>query len=180
MGPNDKDQFDDLLDRALKRYGTVKPRVGLEGRVLANLACADRQLGLGSRWMAWGLPIAGTACIAVMLLFLMRTPHSQEQLVAVHAPRASVQTGAQNAATAAHKTHRSLVRRSMLQPELANVGRRPSEFPSPHPLTEQERLLKVYVNNFPQEAALVAHEQAEREKELAAMGWKSNESTESN
>jgi hypothetical protein len=180
MGPEDKDQFDDLLDGVLKRYGTVEPRVGLEGRILANLACADRQPRLGSYWVAWGFPIAGTLGMATVLLFLMRTPHFHQQPVAVHPPSAATQTGSQNTATAAHKPHRSSMRRPTLQPELANVDRRPSVFPSPHPLTEQERLLKAYVNNSPQEAALVAHEQAEREKELEAMGWKSTESTESN
>src|SRR5690348_10129469 len=111
MGPNDRDQFDDLLDSALKQYGAVEPRAGLEGRILANFACADRQPRLGSHWVVWGLPIAGTVGIAIVLLFLMRTPHFYQQSVAVHPPSATTQTGSQNTATAAHKPHRSSMRR---------------------------------------------------------------------
>ena len=36
MEPRGRDQFEDLLDGALKQYGNVEPRPGLEGRVLAR------------------------------------------------------------------------------------------------------------------------------------------------
>jgi hypothetical protein len=41
-----------------------------------------------------------------------------------------------------------------------------SQFPSPRPLSEQEQLLVRYVTESPDEAVLVAKEQAERQKEL--------------
>jgi len=40
------------------------------------------------------------------------------------------------------------------------------QFPSPRPLTEQERFLKQYVEKFPDEAMLIAKVQTERQKEL--------------
>ena len=40
------------------------------------------------------------------------------------------------------------------------------QFPSPSPLSEEEKLLKEFVRNSPQEAVLVAQAQAERQKEL--------------
>jgi len=40
-----------------------------------------------------------------------------------------------------------------------------SQFPSPQPLSEQERLLVRYVTDFPQEAAMVAKAQARAEAE---------------
>jgi hypothetical protein len=183
MEPHDRDQFDELLDGALRHYGEVAPRAGLEGRVLARLKAADRQSHSPMRWV-WGLAAAATAIVALVLL--PRTFWSHQHLLAVHPPSAVVRPEPKNGPEptnvrkAAHSSRRSVGQRHKISPELASIVRRPSEFPSPHPLTEQERLLKAYVNNFPHEAALVAREQAQREKELAEMGWKNPGSTESN
>lgn len=173
MEPHDRDQFDDLLAGSLKRYGEVEPRAGLEGRVLARLAAVDREPRLRMYW-GWGLTAAACIGMVIALGFEMR-PRPHEQPVAVHPPSAAVNSTVPHDVPApTHRKPRTTVaRRDKVEPEVAKT-RLPSEFPSPHPLTEQERLLKVYVDNFPQEAALVAHEQAERDKELAAMGWKNS------
>lgn len=173
MGTHDSNEIDDLLDGALKRYGEVEPRIGLEGRVLAMLAGTDRQPHWSKHWI-WGLGLAvvGSMAIAVVAVLLMRIPRTHEQPIAVH-PSAGVydETLTQKVSTPTQRKPRArAVRVGRIQPELAKAPRR-REFPSPRPLSEQERLLKTYVSNFPQEAALVAREQAEREKQLAAMGW---------
>jgi len=168
MAPHDKDQFDDLLDAALKRYGEIEPRAGLEGRVLATLADVNQQPHLWNRW-AWGIALAISVCMVVVVLALMRAPHAHERPVAVQSPAVTNSKVAQDTRMPAPAKRRTTGARRPKQSELAEA--RPSEFPSPHPLSEQERLLKSYVTTFPQEAALVAHEQAEREKQLAAMGW---------
>jgi hypothetical protein len=43
------------------------------------------------------------------------------------------------------------------------------QFPAARPLSEQEELLKAYVNHFPNEAAVVAREQEHRKKEIEAL-----------
>ena len=169
MAPHDKDQYDDVIDGALKQYGEVEPRAGLEGRVLARLAAVNQQSHLWNRW-TWGIAVAISVCTVVVVLALMRPPHAQERPVAVQQPTVMNSKVAQDMRMPAPAKRRTTRARRHKQAELAEA-RRPSEFPSPHPLSEQERLLKSYVTTSPQEAALVANEQAERDKELAAMGW---------
>ena len=41
-----------------------------------------------------------------------------------------------------------------------------SQFPSPRPLSEQEKLLVRYVNESPNDAVLIAQEQAARLREM--------------
>jgi hypothetical protein len=43
------------------------------------------------------------------------------------------------------------------------------QFPAARPLSEQEQLLKAYVNHFPNEAAVVAREQEHRKKKIEAL-----------
>lgn len=54
--------------------------------------------------------------------------------------------------------------------QVDKAGRKLDQFPSPQPLTEQERLLARYVQDYPQEAVILAREQAEFEKEIEQ--WK--------
>ena len=179
MESHDRDQLDDLLDGTLKQYGSVEPRVGLEGRVLARLAGVDRQPHLWTLW-AWGSALAASVCTVLVVLALTRTPHSHQPPAAVQPPpdlNSKIAHEVQMPADTKRRT--TMPRRPRLESELAKA-RRPSEFPSPHPLSKQERLLKAYVSNFPQQAALIAHEQAEREKELAAMGWENTVIPDSN
>jgi hypothetical protein len=53
--------------------------------------------------------------------------------------------------------------------EAVGASPRLDQFPSQRPLSEQEQLLKTYVSRFPKEAALIADEQAQREKEIEAL-----------
>jgi hypothetical protein len=41
-----------------------------------------------------------------------------------------------------------------------------AQFPSPRPLTEQEQFLRIYVRNFPQQAAIVAQDQTKTDQEM--------------
>ncbi len=176
MGSHDRDQFDDLFDGALKQYGRVEPRAGLEDRVLARLATVDRQPHRWGHW-PWGFAIAGSVFVVIALVILISTSGSH---VVVHQPDRNVSGSVAHEGPPIHSDPVRTVRtRPKRRPELV-AAQRPKEFPSPHALSEQERLLKSYVSNFPQEAALVAHEQAEREKELAAMGWDSTVVPDSN
>src|SRR5947208_1998971 len=45
-----------------------------------------------------------------------------------------------------------------------------SQFPSPRPLSEQEKLLVRYVNESPNDAVLIAQEQAARLREMQERG----------
>jgi len=66
MDLQNRDALDDLLDRALKQYAKVEPRLGLEGRVLANLAA---QASRARTRCTWFLAIAGMSAVVVLALW---------------------------------------------------------------------------------------------------------------
>jgi hypothetical protein len=158
MGANDRNQFDDLLHSALKRYSEVEPRMGLEGRLLARLAATPRQSR--NRWV-WAMAAVSALCIIAVAWFgvpLVKESHQEVApttsmvLSPTRAPQASI--------TQAASAQVSLSRRAR---PLAKVAREPAlqQFPSPRPMSEQELLLVEYVEHYPKEATLIAKEQAE-------------------
>ena len=62
-------RLDELLDKALKNYGAVEPRIGLEARVLARLE-AEREKPAGG---AWRWVLATTAVVAALGIALFRS-----------------------------------------------------------------------------------------------------------
>lgn len=172
MEPDDKDQFEEWLDRALQQYGRVNARPGLEGRILANLA-AHRQEGRPFRKWVWAAAVAASVALGFSL-WMSYGGHRQQAMPARFSD--SHQAG-----------H---VGPSPLRPEMAQAlrpgkviaaahGRSPearahipvkeprlSQFPAERPLSSQEQLLKRYVEQFPGEATEVAEAQSETQKQL--------------
>ena len=167
MGPHDRDQFDDLLDGALKRYGEVEPRVGLQGRVLTRLAAHGNRMGHRSIWAL--ASVVATVAIGVGIWFEMhRQPppsfaahetgvqSAVQKLEAVQSPR--VVPPEPNVV----KTRANIVRRSHATKE--NERRLP-QFPSNNVLNQQELAIAQYVKQFPEQAMLIAKEQQAFEDE---------------
>src|SRR5207237_10794981 len=69
MEANDKDQFDRWLDSALQNYGNVQPRVGLESRIMANLAAQKAGMAARRRWWLAVVTAAATAVVAIAAWF---------------------------------------------------------------------------------------------------------------
>jgi len=174
MNPRDNDRLDQWLDSALNEYGKSQPRAGLEGRVLANLAGMRTDHRAGRNW--W--PLAFTTAVAVASLALWlpqnrrhpehRAPQSiagSSQVAGQASAAPRVPDGglpmAQGAASPASSRSKHTVQ-GRTQPKL-------KQFPAARPLSEQEQLLKAYVNHFPNEAAVIAREQEQRKKEIEAL-----------
>lgn len=171
MGSQDRDRFDDLLDGALQRYGNVEPRAGLEGRVLASLAAQEATaMGWHWRWAFW----TSATVTAALVIFLTVDWHTHQKAIANPPARVPVvianeHTTNPQVATEPHQAPVRRPRRVRQQPYPLNATKTEPEldqFPSRQPLTEQEQLLAEYVSQFPNEAKLVAKEQAEIEKEM--------------
>ncbi len=153
------------LDRALKQYGASEPRTGLESRVLANIR-AERGHAGSSRW-SWRPALLVLAAMLVIgaAALLMRNrgllaPTSMANHPAIPAkkspnPLASNHTGNAKVAPVAAPASRS---RSF--PKATSVPRL-DQFPSPQPLSEQEKILSRYLEQFPREAVLMAEAQTE-------------------
>ena len=181
----ERDDLDRTIDAALARHAAAEPRSGLEERVLANLHSAARPAN--RTWRKWGL----AAAVAVMLLIAItfawrsRTP-SHPAIANRPAPTEHRNAGPEIHVARrddraipprprpAHKTHAP-----GSSPVLAGAPKL-DQFPSPHPLSQQEKVLTSYIAQFHDEAVMVARAEAEalrkdREQEMREAGPDGNE-----
>jgi hypothetical protein len=174
------DNFDREFDAALAKFAAATPRAGLEERVLANLR-AERGRVPDRSWWRWSV-IAAVAVVAVVAVALALRSGKPRQEVTANPPRTTTpgphqpekQIVSKNEVSgvqpptpgprrkAGHPRHSSAALAS--QPKL-------DQFPSPQPLSEQEKLLASYVAQFHEQAVLVARARAEiaiqdREREV--------------
>lgn len=175
-----REDFDRALDAALAKYASAEPRVGLEQRILASLRAAD--VRKPSPFWNWG----GVMALAVVLIcstaLVWRWSRPAHPPIAVHpsvpqippvTPEVANREGNTQATRA--KTVRHVKVRHRSQPEVAATNPKLDVFPSPLPLSEQEKLLAIYVGEYPEQAALVAEgrmadlrQEAEQRQQLIA------------
>jgi hypothetical protein len=163
VGP---DKLDFELDAALARYAAVEPRAGLEQRVLANLRAERRH----SPAPAWWQRIAAATLAVLLLVALTLSWRSRERRGdnVARIPSQTTQKSVSNLTQSAHRggneirTTRTLSTKKQIshiareaQLVLAS-GPKLDQFPSPQPLSEQEKILESYVAKYPQYAALIA------------------------
>ena len=159
---------DQWLESALIQFGRAEPRVGLENRLLANLRAERAQAYLRRPWWrALGM----VASLAAILVAVRVEERDRERK-----PESTAATSTTNRAEArelvqprpipqiVHPAREVVLRRPAHRPtrDLA-VASTPklAQFPSPQPLSEQERILASYVAKYPEHAALVAQARAE-------------------
>lgn len=162
---------DDVLNRALGPH-MAEPREGFEQRILANLATAPERRPWW-RWM-WVPAVAAAAVLAIVLgMRVMRheSPKSIEANKTHEAPkqeiarktitpdgRMSPRRALGKHKSAATSSAAKVVAQAMAQPRM-------EVFPSPTPMTEQERLLLAFVHrNLDQAKTIAFEQQAERER----------------
>ncbi len=173
MADINKDGLDRIVDAALAKYGAGEPRVGLETRVLANLRAECSRVPERA-WWRWSVAGLAAAIIIVIAALALRSGKPSHPVVAKNAPTTApveVPPGTPGGreirnrrppfthTPAKHVTHCP----STL---LVAAGPKLEQFPSPQPLSEQEFALTRYVNEFPQEATLIARAQYEYETEI--------------
>ncbi len=188
----DRDRLDRELDAALGNYAAAEPRAGIEERILANLRAARKEASVRS-W--WGWPAMGTLAAVVVAGVLLavrfgqqatnRTiPNGDGRLLAVTRPAGS-QAAENNrlggdASPAAGKTamrgadpHLRPRIRLHLHPHSGEnesvAAPKLDVFPSPQPLSEQERMLAAYVAQHRRQAVLIARARMAELKEDLAM-----------
>jgi len=192
MNIDDKDrerETDRWVDEALAEYSNMEPRSGLEGRVLARLAEARRESGRKLRW--WGaLALSAATILAVVLLWragtepahlpdssarVLTPPKTEEQAATSQQPlsESTKHVGKNPSSTVPRGRPNSSVQAVVAQNNSKKNGWPKLErFPAPQPLSDQERMLARYVEEFPQRAALMARAQTELhqqdEREMAA------------
>jgi hypothetical protein len=156
---NDKrdDSFvDQLLDSTLERYRTVEPTAELERKILRRLE-ADEARSRRFRWAL--LPATATTVVALvaMMVYLNRrsvllSPPPAESAVIAPVRPVGVQAPL-------HPVQRRLATRGgggEVRSEGIVLVRRQERFPSPAPLSDEERLLLRYAEETPKEQLVVA------------------------
>lgn len=165
------DAFDRELDGALAQHATVEPRAGLEQRVLTNLQ-AEREKIASRSWWRWPLTVALAAAVMIAVgVSLMWRSAKTSPAVSVVRPPTSVESGGQDGPILAGEVRNpppliSSARRNQTnrdrrrQPTVA-AGPKLEQFPSPQPMSEQEKILASYIAQYPEHAALIAEARSE-------------------
>jgi len=168
MEPRDQKQntghvLDQLLDSALAQYSKVDPRAGLESRTNANLQSERDRIAATRRWW-WALTLAATTAVIILTVWIeSNTGFRGKVPVAMKATpeqpadtkKATIDMQAQphvSQGTCEINSRPENKRRSVHKVETPRLDR----FPSPRPLSEQERLLLGYVNQTPREEVVLA------------------------
>lgn len=144
MHDDEADPFvDELLEASLKQYRGGEPRSGFEMRILAGVRTQERAARL--RWLGWAVAVCAgiLAVIALTLHFAptqLRQPTPSASLPQPVTTPPAPQIVSQQAPRLGARRPPAQFRR------VATRRSRPEQFPTPLPLTEQEKLLLAYFN----------------------------------
>lgn len=140
MANEPRDALDRLLDEGLASYAAEEPRTGLEQRVLHRV----RAEGARPRWLflRWALPAAALACVVAGVMLRTQPAPAPERQVASQIPPPEVP-----AAVPAPEEPAAPPRQRPARPSLPKLA----VFPTPMPLTPEERALTRVVVSAPEE-----------------------------
>ncbi len=164
MADQEKDkqmQIDEMLDSMLANYSAAEPRPGLETRILANLReTPEKQTGQGwwnFKWL-WAGMVAAAIVMAVVLINGRHRVEPPTHVVVKTSPTVPQPEIQPHAPIAPKETVRIYRRkpRTTKQPQNAALAlsQRPAVFPTPTPLSEQEKLLLSYLAGTPREEVI--------------------------
>ena len=167
METSDRNRMDEWLDSALRQYGNVQPRAGLEGRIATSLVAQHRLVR--RRWRLT-FTFAAVTCAILVTIWLSESARRARTNVA-ELPAAPVSSGMDATRTApvlpeTNETVHRKTPRSVRRAADSEAAARSKQFPSPSPLTERELVLARYVTGFPKEAEGIAQEQQNFEQEM--------------
>jgi hypothetical protein len=172
-GMNDKamtnEEFDRQLDAALSKFAAVEPRAGLEERVLANL-CEEQKNASARAWWRWPAIAFVAAGIAVALSLAWRSGRPMPDITLQQAsaatsdhPGTQIASNRESGSIPPHGAapERRVKPHAIHRATVVALAHRLDQFPSPQPLSEQEKILARYVTNYPEHAALIAQARTE-------------------
>jgi hypothetical protein len=152
---DNRQQLDRELDVALAKYAAVEPRAGLEERILANLRNEQTKVS-DHVWWRWAIGIAAAA-IVVAFALNSRSGRPSHSMVVAHKPETQMtHQGASVAQARRHAPIRKTIAHSARSGTPAAANPKLDHFPSPRPLSEQEKILQNYVAKNPERAVLIA------------------------
>ncbi len=157
----DNDRFvDELLDSALAHRRVAEPRPGLEGRIMAHVRSASQESSKSKARKLWLAAAAAAAVIGLVAIYaanLSHNPALQTSQTVNQVPAASptVTLKASSEPTPAASPATKIaepkqVARSERKPlRRVEAHHWPSQFPTPAPLSPEEKALVRYVRETP-------------------------------
>lgn len=153
-------KLDEMLDAMLSAYSSVEPRPGLETRIVASVKeqAAKSTATWGFRW-TWAVAALATALVIAVYVSRIQT-HRMEPQVATRpqpensAPVWSIRSSPPPKITESHpSTRRQGTQTARLTRPSADhvISIKQDVFPSPSPLSEQEKLLLRYLTRTPRD-----------------------------
>ena len=161
MSDQEKDkqmQIDDMLDSLLANYSSAEPRPGLETRILANLREAEEmeepQGWWNFKWI-WAGMVTAVIIVAVVLISGRHRVEPPTHVIVKTSPAIPQPEIRSHAPAVRNETVRIHPRKSLAPTRPQNaalaLNERPAVFPTPTPLSEQEKLLLSYLAGTPRE-----------------------------
>ena len=155
-----EDELDRVLNAVLATYGRIEAREGLELRILANLRAQDSRPH--SQWWGWGLAAAVLAIVIVTIAWRFGGHTRSFTASRPAVPQTSVERAAQRNPSDRIRGNTAPVRiHATRKTAPGNPNPKLDQFPSPRPMSEQERILAMYINQDPKHAALIAEARME-------------------
>jgi hypothetical protein len=161
MSDREKDkqmQIDDMLDSLLANYSSVEPRPGLENRILANLRDAEENKSPAGWWnfkWLWAGAVTAAIIVAAVLIGGRHRVAPPTHVIVKTSPAVPQPEIQPHAPIARKETVRIHPRKSLAPTRPQNaalaLNERPAVFPTPTPLSEQEKLLISYLAGTPRE-----------------------------
>jgi len=141
-----QDDLDKLIDGALAGYSSAEPLAGLEDRVLGRVRAVE---AARKRRRLWAAAIPALAAI-VLIAFFARKPQQPvpvSKATITPAPAESAQTLPPPSTVRPQAIRQAVKIRKPAPPR--ELPKRPM-FPTPSPLTEEERLLMAFAESHPE------------------------------
>jgi hypothetical protein len=135
-------ELDKILDDGLSSYSREEPRPGLEDRIL-NRVRAPRERRRFS-WLRWAAAIPAVACVLSLAVTFLSTRHS----VPKSRKPAPIISTAPSPPIASADMQPTVTKR---RPKPVQSPKR-EQFPTPRPLTAEERALLAFVARSPKQA----------------------------
>ena len=142
MATDYRDRIDEILDEALSSYASVEPRAGLENRVLETVRAAKTDAK--RLWRRFALAASALVCIALLYWTGSASRPRPQTTIAATPPDLPIQSYPRSLVLT-HTVQRLTLKQTPL-PQLA-------QFPTPSPLTPEERALMGFVAHQPKLAA---------------------------
>jgi hypothetical protein len=172
---NQRDLQNDRLDRdlnaALARFAAAEPRKGLEERILATVRAKQQRFATRS-WWRW--PVLATLAAALVVSVSVAWKSVKRQQTTVAHSSAAKHNTRHTETRITDNVAGSPIRHEKAASEMRRkpnaIGHRATivvsavkldQFPSPLPLSEQEKILARYVTKYPEHAALIAQARTE-------------------